>query len=82
MTNNDGVLAGSRADFVKRLTNMYWSAAAREVQNMILFYREAIETQGSLTASSQVEVNLLGDNFRKMFKLWSKSACSGDYSDS
>ena len=70
-------MVATEAELFQRLHDMYWRAATREVCNMILFFNEvfqAPESVRSILNSRVMMEELEGQNFKKMFDLWSNLA--------
>ena len=51
------------------LRQLYWDAAEREVRSMILFYNEIRNLEFD---DDEEKIEIVCDNFKKMFDLWSK----------
>jgi hypothetical protein len=54
------------------LTETYWDAVTREVCGMILFFNEIFGRPESYPLLQDDMVQLEGENFKKMFELWSQ----------
>lgn len=76
MANDDGESVTDKRDLLSKLDKLYWHAVTREVCNMILFYKEVFELRDFNSYTPNDDVELAGDNFRKMFRLWSTSTMS------
>ena len=67
----------TEAELLQRLRHMYWRAATREVRNMLLFFHEVFQEPESVRNTLDFRVTmeaLEGQNFKKMFDLWSELA--------
>ena len=71
-------IIATEAELLQRLRDMYWRAATREVCNMLLFFNEVFQApesvRNTLDTRVTMEEALEGQNFKKMFDLWSKLA--------
>ena len=56
------------------LHDMYWKAATREICNMILSFNEIFQAPESVSDILKGDLKVEGQNFKKMFDLWSMLA--------
>lgn len=62
-------MAATKDELVEKMEIMYWTAAKREVCNMILFFHEMQRVES--TYAIQTTLPECG-NFERMFKVWSE----------